>query len=227
MTSMRAPDVEDFSAFFRSRLSSLGHRNELVWMSSQVPVEALAAGYPCGVFPWPGDDPDVFPWVCPRTRGVLPLDNFRLGKSTRRALRTQEFTVTFDQAFPEVITACHEAHLPVSWIHPEMQNAYTRAFETGFAHSVEVWEDGALVGGLYGIDSGFFFSGESMFHRRSNAGKAAIRALVERTRDRGDSLLDIQQLTPHMHALGAEAWSRNRFLDQLAKEQAGRKPHFF
>jgi leucyl/phenylalanyl-tRNA--protein transferase len=157
----------------------------------------------------------------------LPLDQFHLGRSSRRALQRTAFTVTFDQAFPEVIRACHEAHEPESWIHPLMQSAYLAAHEQGFAHSVEVWEGDALVGGLYGIDSGTFFSGESMFHRRPNAGKAAIQLLVEKTRIRGDRILDIQQCTPHMKAMGAESWSRNRFLRHLLKEQQKRSPEFF
>jgi leucyl/phenylalanyl-tRNA--protein transferase len=190
-------------------------------------VEALAAGYPLGVFPWPGDDPDAFPWVLPRMRGVLPLENFHLGKSTRRALQRSPFRVTLDQAFEQIITACHEFHLPESWIHPRMQRAYLSAYRLGFAHSVEVWEEDQLVGGLYGIDSGLFFSGESMFHRKPNAGKLAIRTLVEKLRRRGDTILDIQQLTPHMRVLGAEAWRRSRFLDHLQNERMQRTPHFF
>lgn len=227
MTPPRSPGVAEFQAFFRSRIPHLGPRNELVWMSNQVPVAALAAGYPLGVFPWPGDDPELFPWVCPRMRGVLPLTEFRLGRSTRRALRQQPFHITFDQAFSETIRSCHECHLPESWIHPRMREAYLSAHLQGFAHSVEVWQDDELVGGLYGIDSGTFFSGESMFHHRPNAGKAAIQALVNRLRDRGDTLLDIQQCTPHMKAMGAESWRRSLFLETIERERRERKPDYF
>lgn len=227
MTTARPPGVEDFHAFFQSRIRNLPRRGELVWMSSQVPVAALAAGYPLGVFPWPGDDPECFPWVCPRMRGVLPLTQFHLGRSTRRALRRSGFTLTWDQAFARVMKACHLAHQPESWIHPLMQEAYLLAHQAGFAHSVEVWEADTLVGGLYGVDSGTFFSGESMFHLRDHAGKAAIASLVDRLQQRGDTFLDIQQLTPHMKVLGAEAWSRNRFLEQLRTEREQRRPDFF
>jgi leucyl/phenylalanyl-tRNA--protein transferase len=227
MTPPRSPGVAEFQAFFQSRIPHLGPRNELVWMSNQVPVAALAAGYPLGVFPWPGDDPHLFPWVCPRMRGVLPLSEFRLGRSTRRALRKESFHVTFDEDFAGTVRLCHAQHLPESWIHPLMQEAYVSAHHQGFAHSVEVWQDGEQVGGLYGIDSGTFFSGESMFHLRPNAGKAAILALVERVRERGDTLLDIQQCTPHMKAMGAVSWRRSRFLETIQQERREINPDYF
>ncbi|MGA0333119.1 MAG: leucyl/phenylalanyl-tRNA--protein transferase [Kiritimatiellia bacterium] len=209
------PSREDFQRFFRNRLEQLQPTQELIWISDVVPTEALAAGYPLGIFPWPGDDPDLFPWVCPRVRGVLCLDKFHLGKSTRRQLRRADFIVTMDTCFPEIIEACHRAHEPESWIHPQMREAYTLAWRQGLAHSVEVRQNGVLVGGLYGMDSGHFFSGESMFHRVPNAGKAAIQYLVEHLKQRGDRLLDIQQLTPHMKALGAENWPRRQFFEEL------------
>lgn len=212
MSEPRPPTVEDFRVFFESRLKNLTRRQELVWISDIVPVNALAAAYPLGIFPWPGDDPAFFPWVSPRQRGVLVLDKFHLGKSTRRQLKRSGFDISFDQAFAEVMQACHQAHEPESWIHPLMQQAYLQAHHQGFAHSVEVRQNGALVGGLYGIDSGTFFSGESMFHTVPNAGKAGIQFLVGLLRQRGDTFLDIQQLTPHMKAMGAEVWSRAEFL---------------
>ena len=215
MRTQRRPRVEDFQVFFGTRLKHLSSKQELIWLSDQVPVEALSASYPLGVFPWPGEDPELFPWVSPRQRGILPLDKFHLGKSTRRQIRKAEFEITYDQAFTEIIQACHQAHEAESWIHPLMQQAYIQAHQAGFAHSVEVWQQGQLVGGLYGMDSGHFFSGESMFHRIPNAGKAAIQFLVEKRAALGNTFLDIQQLTPHMKAMGAETWSRNRFQSNL------------
>lgn len=196
---------------FAQRLRSLGEDEELVWVSSEVPVPALRAAYSLGVFPWPGDDPDLFPWVAPLHRGILVPDQFHLGRSTRRALGRLAFRVTFDQAFSEVIQACAAAPDRETWIHPKMVDAYTEAHRQGLARSVEVWEAGELVGGLYGMDLGHVFSGESMFHRRPNAGKAAIAALVAVLASRPNGLLDIQQLTPHMEAMGAVEWPRERF----------------
>ncbi len=204
-----------FQEFFEARLQHLHPEEELVWVSTVVPTEALRSSYPLGIFPWPGDDPNVFPWVSPLDRGVLPLEKFHLGKSTRRLLKRSGFTVTFNTAFEQMIQACHHAHAPESWIHPKMQAAYIEAHHQGFAHSVETWQDGKLVGGLYGIDSPQVFSGESMFHSVAGAGKAAVAALVERERERGRTLLDIQQLTPHMEAMGAEAWTREQYLEAL------------
>lgn len=215
MSEKRTPTKEDFRVFFQTRLKHLTHRQELIWLSDVVPVEALAAAYPLGIFPWPGDDPELFPWVSPQIRGVLPLENFHLGKSTKRQIQKAEFTITFDKAFADVIQACNDAHEPESWIHPQMREAYMKAHHEGFAHSVDVWKDGELVGGLYGIDSDQFFSGESMFHKIPNAGKAAIRFIVEKLQARGDTFLDIQQLTPHMQAMGAEIWSREKFLKRI------------
>ncbi len=215
------PSAEDFRAFFLSRLRQLAPEEEIVWMSNVVPVQALRASYPLGVFPWPGNDPDLFPWVCPSERGILPVETFRLGHSTRRQLSRLQPVVTRDRAFAEVIDACHAVRMHESWIHPKMRAAYLRAHALGFAHSWEVWVDGCLAGGLYGIETPLFFAGESMFHLRPNAGKAAIAALVEYERSRGRAWIDIQQLTPHMQALGAEEWSRDRFLREIGLQRGG------
>lgn len=208
--------VVQYHLFFSvMRGAALEENAELLWGSKTVPVNALEAAYPLGIFPWPGEPEDWIPWVCPLRRGVLPLETFRLGKSSRRQINKAGFRVTLDQAFAEVIRACAEVPGRETWIHPPMREAYTEAHRRGFAHSVEVWLDGELAGGLYGIDSGTVFSGESMFHRRDHAGKAAIAFLVDHLRRRGDRILDIQQLTPHMAALGAEEWDRKTFLNEL------------
>lgn len=215
MSDRRGPTVAEFRAFFKSIQLQLEEDDELIWVSNRIPVNALRASYPLGIFPWPGEDPDLFPWVTPLVRGVLPLEKFHLGKSTRRSLDRAGFRVTKNTAFRKVIEACHTAHEPDSWIHPLMRDAYTEAHQLGFAHSYEVWEGEELVGGLYGIDSGHFFSGESMFHKRPNATKAAIAFLVEERKALGNELLDIQQLTPHMERMGAEEWDRDHFLQHI------------
>jgi len=213
---MNTPGTDEYRRYFRQTLAALPDDGDLVWVSDRVPVAALRAAYPLGIFPWPGDRGDLIPWMCPCERGVLPLARFHLGRSSQRGIRHAGYRVSFDQAFPEVIRACAGVPDRDTWIHPEMVRAYTAAHREGFAHSVEVWRDDALVGGLYGIDLEGVFSGESMFHRAPNAGKAAIAALVERLLGEGRTFLDIQQLTPHMAALGAEAWPRRRYLAALA-----------
>ncbi len=205
--------LETFQRVFAEVLRELEADEEILWVSRTVPVRALQAAYPLGIFPWPGEDPHLIPWVSPATRGVLPLDRFRLGRSSRRQIDRAGFRITRNQAFDDVIHACHHAHAPDSWIHPRMRAAYRAAHRIGLAHSMEVWQGSQLVGGLYGIDSGHFFSGESMFHHVTGAGKAAVAAQVAFGRARGDRLLDIQQLTPHMQAMGAEEWPREGFLE--------------
>lgn len=213
MSNPQPPGPAEYHAFFSHQLQEiLPGDSELIWVSSRVPVDALLPAYALGIFPWPGDDPDLFPWVCPRDRGVLPFENLRVGKSTLRHLAKSDYRVTRDTAFESVIRACAAVPGRETWIHPEMIRAYTLAHRQGVAHSVEVWEKDTLVGGLYGIDSGTVFSGESMFHTRPNAGKAAILHLIEHLRTRGHTLLDIQQLTPHLAALGAVEWTRETYL---------------
>lgn len=204
-----------YREFFERRLRQLPDEGEVVCVSRDVPPEALLAAYPLGIFPWPGDDPERIPWVCPRWRGVLPPQQFRLGRSTRRALARAGFQVTENKAFHEVIHACAKVPGRETWIHPNMIEAYTAAHRLGFASSVEVWRGDALEGGLYGIDLGPVFCGESMFHHAPNAGKAAVAHLVRRLADQAGGLLDIQQLTPHMEAMGAEEWSRAKFREHL------------
>jgi len=214
------PGPAEYTAFFTRQLQEIfSGDSELIWVSSRVPVEALLPAYSLGIFPWPGDDPALYPWVCPCERGVLPFENLRVGKSTRRQLAKAGYRVTRNTAFDQVIRACADFPGRETWIHPEMIEAYSLAHRRGFAHSVEVWEDDHLVGGLYGIDTGTVFSGESMFHRKPNAGKAAILHLIDHLRARGDTLLDIQQLTPHLAALGAVEWTRESYLRFLLTQK--------
>lgn len=209
-------DSSKYAHYFRRALLEMANTDrELVWVSQEIPFAAMRAAYPLGIFPWPGNDPDLIPWVCPLERGVLQLSKFRLGRSTRRGLAKSSFRVSFNQAHREVIRACAEVPGRETWIHPKLVVAYEAAFRCGWLQSVEVWEGEALVGGLFGVDCGKVFSGESMFHCRDHAGKAAVAALVARLQARGDALLDIQQLTPHMAAMGAENWTREQYWEAL------------
>lgn len=221
MTRPGTPGPAEYTAFFSQRLRRiLPTPAELIWVSSRVPADALRAAYPLGIFPWPGDDPTLFPWVCPCQRGVLPFDRLHVGKSTRRQLAKARYRVTRNTAFDRVIRACADFPGRNTWIHPEMIRAYTQAHRQGFAHSVEVWDEHHhLVGGLYGIDTGTVFSGESMFHTRPNAGKAAILHLIETLQPLGHTFLDIQQLTPHLAALGAVEWTRTAYLHALQQQK--------
>jgi leucyl/phenylalanyl-tRNA--protein transferase len=188
----------------------------LVAVGGELSVTRLLAAYRSGIFPW---TVDPISWWSPDPRGVFELDQFHVSKSFGKVIRHGVFQVTADRAFPEVMAAC-AAPGPgrqETWISPEFIQAYTRLHEQGYAHSVECWKDGQLVGGIYGVATGGLFAGESMFHRESNASKVALHHLVERLRERGFALFDIQMLTPITQQLGAVAISRDEYLKRVAK----------
>ncbi|MGZ8867346.1 MAG: leucyl/phenylalanyl-tRNA--protein transferase [Thermoanaerobaculia bacterium] len=196
-------------------------RGDIVALGIDLRVEVLRDAYRHGIFPWPHDDLPM-PWFSPRRRAVLIFDEVHLGRSLQKALRNTPFTFSFDRAFPDVIAACAEAPRPDqdgTWIEPAIIEAYTALHRAGDAHSIEVWDGAELVGGVYGVDAGGVFVGESMFYRRPNASKFALLHLIEHLRERGATWLDCQVMTPHMEALGARLITRARFLDMLEAAQ--------
>jgi leucyl/phenylalanyl-tRNA--protein transferase len=181
-------------------------------MGADLEPGTLLAAYRTGIFPWPDDAGRVL-WWSPDPRAVLPLHAFHESRSLRRARR--RFTITRDAAFADVMRGCATAHGP-TWITPAMFAAYVRLHELGWAHSVEAWRDGALVGGLYGVAVGGFFAAESMFHRVRDASKVALAALVSHLLGQGFALLDVQLQTPHLASLGAVEIERDTYLARLA-----------
>jgi leucyl/phenylalanyl-tRNA--protein transferase len=172
----------------------------------------LLAAYRCGLFPMPLGR--RLAWWSPEPRGIIPLDGLVVSRSLRRSCR--RFEVTFGNAFREVIAACADPRRPGSWINRDMQAAYCRLHELGWAQSVEAWNaEGKLVGGLYGVAIGGFFAGESMFHCERDASKVCLVALVGALRRGGARLLDVQWVTPHLASLGAVGVSRARYLALL------------
>lgn len=183
----------------------------------------LLAAYRSGIFPWPDREGRLL-WWSPDPRAILPLDGFHESRSLRRTRRRQLFRVTFDKACPEVIRGC--ADRPEgTWITPAMIDAYIGLHRLGWVHSVEVWKEEALVGGLYGVAIGGFFAAESMFHRATDASKVALAELVERLRSRGFELLDVQFRTPHLASLGVVEIPRAEYLQRL--DEALRRPASF
>ena len=172
----------------------------------------LLAAYRSGIFPWP-DDGGRLLWWSPDPRAILPLDAFHASRSLRKARR--RLAVTRDVAFAEVMRGCATAHGP-TWITPGMFAAYVRLHQLGWAHSVETWLDGALVGGVYGVAVGGLFAAESMFHRVRDASKVALAELVAHLVARGFELLDVQLLTPHLASLGAIEIARDTYLARVA-----------
>ena len=157
--------------------------------------------YRLGIFPWPVRQ-GLVPWASPDPRAVYPLASRKpWPRTVRRAFRPGS-SVTFDQAFGEVMRACGERAGEGTWITPDILATYDELHALGWAHSVEVWQDGRLAGGLYGIAMGALFAGESMFHRQTGASKVAFAACVERLRQRGFEVFDVQVLTRHLAMLG-------------------------
>ena len=177
--------------------------------------ELLLHGYSVGIFPMSEsrDDPEIF-WVDPQRRGILPLDGFHTSRSLARAMRRSTWTITTDHDFRGVLDGC--ADRPDTWINAKIRALYNALHERGQAHSLEVWEDGTLVGGVYGVVLGSAFFGESMFSRRTNASKIALACLVDRLRQGGFTLFDTQFITDHLASLGAVEISRAQYLDHLA-----------
>ena len=191
----------------------------IVALGGPLTTTNLLRAYCRGIFPWPIRE-DIVPWCCPEERGVLDFDDLHIPRRLARTKHTFHFTI--DQSFPQVITHCatvERKHETGTWITRQMISAYCELHERGHAHSVEVWEGTELVGGLYGVDAGGSFAGESMFSLRSNASKFALLFLIQHLKQRGVDWIDIQMVTAHLEALGAKAIPRAEFLAKLAATQ--------
>ena len=178
--------------------------------------ELLIQAYAAGVFPMSESqtDTEVF-WVDPKKRGVFPLDRFHISRSLARRIRRGEFTVTADEDFAGVLDGC--ADRKETWISGTIARLYLDLHRRGLGHSIEVWEDDQLVGGVYGVALGGAFFGESMFSRRTDASKVALAYLVSRLRAGGFVLFDTQFLTPHLASLGAVEISRTEYRKRLSE----------
>ena len=180
-----------------------------------IPSGMLLAAYRKGFFPMAIDG--EIRWFSPRERGIIPLDGFHVSRRLGRVLRQGRFEVVVDRAFEGVVAACaSRPDTDGTWIDAEIAESYAALHRAGFAHSVETWQNGELVGGLYGVTLRGAFFGESMFHRVTDASKVALAWLVDRLRGRGYTLLDIQWVTPHLASLGAVAVQRTRYRALLA-----------
>ena len=189
----------------------------LLAVGGDLTKERLLAAYSKGIFPWYEVGQPIL-WWSPDPRLVLTPETLKISRSLRKVLRKQQFEIRFDTAFEKVIKACADVRTEQgegTWIIPEMQQAYTELHQDGFAHSVESWLDGELVGGLYGISLGQCFFGESMFSTRNDSSKVALVALVEFSREVGIRMIDCQMTTPHLLSLGASEIQRKKFLTNL------------
>ena len=192
----------------------------LVGLGADLEPGTILAAYRLGMFPMPLGGRGPLGWWSPDPRAVIPLDGLRVSRSLRRSLRN--FEIRVDTAFDEVIDACGDPSRPHGWISPDIRAAYRRLHELGWVHSVEAWtvhdHDGRLAGGLYGVAIGGLFAGESMFHRRTDASKAALVGLVDLLREGGTAgrVLDVQWMTPHLASLGAVDVPRDEYVRRVA-----------
>jgi leucyl/phenylalanyl-tRNA--protein transferase len=199
--------------------SSLAGEDGLLAAGGTLESEVLLEAYSKGIFPWYSENTPVL-WWSPDPRMVLFPDRFRISKSLSQTIRNAEFEVRRDSSFNEVIEHCARLPRPAqegTWITREMIDAYIRLHEEGYAHSFEIFKQGKLVGGLYGISMGRAFFGESMFHLERDASKVALYHLVEFAVEKKFDLIDAQQSTDHLRSLGAEEITREKFMDMLKK----------
>ena len=174
----------------------------------------LLAAYRQGLFPMPVGRRGRLGWWSPDPRAVLPPARFHRSRSLARSMR--HFELRVDSAFESVLQACADPRRPHGWITPDIVTAYCRLHELGWAHSIETWQDGRLVGGLYGVSIGAFFAGESMFHHVTDASKAAVAGTVEVLSEAEHVLFDVQWSTPHLASLGVVEMDRREYLDRLS-----------
>lgn len=192
----------------------------LVGIGGDLRPEHLLQAYRKGIFPWYDEGYPVL-WWSPDPRAIFELDRFHISRRLQRTIRSGKFQLTTNRAFGAVLRGCADRE-EGTWITPDMAVAYQRLHRLGHAHSVEAWQGGKLAGGLYGVALGGLFAGESMFSRVPDASKAALAFAVDRLRQRGFQLFDIQMLTEHTARLGATEIPRQEYLARLRQARHSR-----
>ncbi len=200
---------------FPSPELALSEPNGLLAAGGSLDIDSLKRAYYHGIFPWYSEDQPPL-WWSPDPRAVLLPGGLHISKSMQRVIRQREYRITTDTAFTSVIQACSTNRRDGTWILPEMLEAYDHLCEQGSAHSVEVWDQHKLVGGLYGVTVGGLFCGESMFHRQTNASKLAFIVTASELFASGFTMIDCQLENPHLTTLGVQSMPRHEFLERLA-----------
>lgn len=194
-------------------------RSGLVAHGGDFEPSTLVAAYRAGIFPWPHEDEDLL-WFAPDPRAIILVGGLHVSRRLARRLRTGCFTASIDRAFDAVVDGCATRD-EGTWITPGYRDGFRRLHEAGWAHSIEIWNrDGALAGGLYGIAIAGFFGAESMFHRVTDASKAAMVVLLDRLKARGFRLVDVQLPTEHLASMGAVTVERARYMEMLGEALA-------
>ncbi len=206
------------ATFFPPVETALADPNGLLAMGGDLSVARLLDAYRHGIFPWFNPGEPIL-WWSPDPRMVLVPDEIRVSRSLAKRIRNGGFEVRADTAFAEVMRACAAPREDAfgTWISPAMVAAYTRLFDAGYAHSVETWREGQLVGGLYGVAIGRVFYGESMFSRQPDASKVALMRLAQQLQRWDFGLIDCQMETPHLASLGARTMPRATFIARLVE----------
>jgi len=210
------PWLESSDAFPPLELA-LGEPNGLLCAGGDLSPQRILQAYLCGIFPWYAKDEPIL-WWSPDPRMVLVPAEFKISRSLRKTLHKGNYQVRLDYNFPAIIRACAKTRRKAqagTWITSEMQAAYDKLYELGYAHSVETWVDDTLVGGLYGLAIGKMFYGESMFSHTTDASKIALAHLVRFLETQGFGLIDCQMNTPHLASLGAHEIPRSNFIARL------------
>lgn len=196
--------------------------HDIVAFGTPLTPENVREAYSKGIFPWYTDGIPL-PWHCPEERAILEFSRLTVPRSLEKERKKRPFTFTIDREFATVVRECALSFRPGqlgTWITPEFEDVYRQLHAEGMAHSVEAWNAGGeLTGGLYGVDAGGVFCGESMFYKEPNASKLALLFLIDHLASRGSTWLDCQVMTPHMKALGAKEIGRKAFLDKLRETQ--------
>jgi leucyl/phenylalanyl-tRNA---protein transferase len=190
----------------------------LVAIGGDMEIDTLLEAYTHGIFPWPISLDFPLAWFSPDPRGVLDFEELHISRSFAKFLKKHPFQVTFNQGFDEVIRECARAYRknqPGTWITPDIIRGYEKLFKANLAYSVEVWNKDKLVGGVYGVSMGNFFSGESMFSKETNASKFGLLSLIHHLQDKGIKWLDTQMVTPVVEQFGGKFISREEFLARL------------
>jgi leucyl/phenylalanyl-tRNA--protein transferase len=207
---MPFPPIEPPPARVELPDARFANRDGVVALSRTMSPGLVLQAYRKGIFPWPVAQ-GVVPWASPDPRAIFPLQPARpWPRHVRRAMKG--FAITFDHAFREVVIKCASTRAEGTWITPDILETYCELHALGWAHSAEAWRGDELAGGLYGMSVGSLFAGESMFHLRTGASKAAFAAMVERLRAKGCRLFDVQVLSPHLASLGCVEVSREEYL---------------
>lgn len=214
---------------FPSPRLALHEPNGLLAYGGDLSVPRLIAAYEHGVFPWYSEHDPIL-WWSPDPRTIITPDSLHISRSMQRFMRKSTFRITLNQAFSDVIVACAAVHEQADrgvWIHPEMITAYTALHKHGRAHSIEVWQEQHLVGGMYGVSVGNIFCGESMFHRTTNASKAALLTFAEHFFAAGGMCIDAQISNTHTQSLGAQDVSRDHYLSLITTANGVNCPDFW